>query len=261
MLADTAFALGKTHAVCQDYARVSPDGNRVMVADGCSSSPNTDFGARLLCHMVENPPQGVSLLFFQALYIAQQLGLASRALDSTLLWVERTEQGFTVQVCGDGVVVGRRLDGALETWDIQCPNNAPCYLSYLDDPLRLEAYLNLTEGVRNIRHTGKDIVEWQEKAFHGFQHYHPFLLALPSDQYDLVMILTDGVHSFQRREGTSFLSLPFEEVLTHLLDFKVMTPGFLQRRFNKFLRSWCPNQGWHHNDDLAAGVIYLEQEE
>ena len=47
--ADCAFRIGKTHLVCQDYAAVSTGELAcVLLADGCSGSPETDFGARLL---------------------------------------------------------------------------------------------------------------------------------------------------------------------------------------------------------------------
>ena len=49
--ADAHFSIGKTHRVCEDYARAGllPDGRAfAIVSDGCSSSPDTDFGSRLM---------------------------------------------------------------------------------------------------------------------------------------------------------------------------------------------------------------------
>src|SRR3954469_11076065 len=50
MNADHAFFIGNTHTVCQDYAMsgVTEDGAYAIVCDGCSSSPEVDFGARAL---------------------------------------------------------------------------------------------------------------------------------------------------------------------------------------------------------------------
>ena len=57
MNADSVFNIGATHAVCQDYVIArsgettfgSPNaGPYIILSDGCSSSPDTDMGARLL---------------------------------------------------------------------------------------------------------------------------------------------------------------------------------------------------------------------
>ena len=46
---DCAFRMGRTHLVCQDYAAVAAgEFPCVLLADGCSWSPDTDMGARLL---------------------------------------------------------------------------------------------------------------------------------------------------------------------------------------------------------------------
>lgn len=59
MNADVAFAKGKIHLVCQDYAaaEVTESGVTVLVSDGCSGSPHTDFGARILtqCALINLP--------------------------------------------------------------------------------------------------------------------------------------------------------------------------------------------------------------
>ena len=46
---DCAFRMGRTHLVCQDYAAVAAgEFPCVALSDGCSGSPDTDIGARLL---------------------------------------------------------------------------------------------------------------------------------------------------------------------------------------------------------------------
>ena len=66
MNADSAFRMGSTHAVCQDYAVASawtaaahtdgaapPPRPYIILSDGCSSTPDTDVGARLLVKAAE----------------------------------------------------------------------------------------------------------------------------------------------------------------------------------------------------------------
>ena len=47
---DAFFAIGSTHDICQDYALALNISNRslLIVSDGCSASPSTDIGARIL---------------------------------------------------------------------------------------------------------------------------------------------------------------------------------------------------------------------
>jgi hypothetical protein len=50
MKADSYFEIGSTHQVCQDYALAyaSDDFAYAIMSDGCTSSLNTDIGARLV---------------------------------------------------------------------------------------------------------------------------------------------------------------------------------------------------------------------
>ena len=50
MKADAYFEIGATHLVCQDYALAFANNEYAyaIVSDGCTSSPNTDIGARLI---------------------------------------------------------------------------------------------------------------------------------------------------------------------------------------------------------------------
>lgn len=49
---DAFFTIGKTHTVCQDYAHAGfipgTDQAYAIVSDGCSGSPDTDFGSRFM---------------------------------------------------------------------------------------------------------------------------------------------------------------------------------------------------------------------
>jgi hypothetical protein len=50
MNANHYFSIGKDHAICQDYAisKLINNGGCAILSDGCSSSPSTDIGSRLL---------------------------------------------------------------------------------------------------------------------------------------------------------------------------------------------------------------------
>ncbi|MBM3457554.1 MAG: protein phosphatase 2C domain-containing protein, partial [Armatimonadetes bacterium] len=109
MHADAAFRMGCTHSVCQDYAvalrATAAGGPAILLADGCSSSPDTDVGARLLARATARVLESVATLAPRTLPEAQRsgverahraaadLGLPAGALDATLL----------VLAAGDGV--------------------------------------------------------------------------------------------------------------------------------------------------------------
>src|SRR6185295_18680312 len=90
MNTDAAINIGSTHSVCQDYA-IARNGY-VVLADGCSSSPDTDIGARLLVKALDQrlgTPTDIEELHREsartALGWAAMLGLPDQAVDATLL--------------------------------------------------------------------------------------------------------------------------------------------------------------------------------
>ena len=146
------FALGKTHTVCQDYANnfTSEHGAMILaVSDGCSSSPDTDFGARFIVQaaMTEpnmNPKEIVAV----ANKASNFLCLPASCLDATLLVARALPEGRTPEhpygvavettIWGDGVLFVRFKDGKTQLIDVEFEQNTPAYLSYWLDPNMLE---------------------------------------------------------------------------------------------------------------------------
>lgn len=256
---DAAFAIGEGHRVCEDYAvtGVGAEGPFVVVSDGCSSSPNTDFGARLLATAAARDLARGALCPTRALlaaaHAATTVGLDWRALDTTLL-AARIEGGRAhVTVAGDGVVAAVKRCGSLETWTIRHPTGAPAYLSYHLDAPRLEAYL-ATHDRREVERLapgsrGDVAVSSLRDGPYVWQ------MSLPVQAYRLVALFSDGVSSFHAPSG----SVSTLAVLERLLDFKVMRGAFAQRRLRKFLRKECPERGWRHEDDLAVAALVLSE--
>ena len=54
MNANSAINIGATHSLCEDYVIAQSEGHYVILSDCCSSSPDTDIGARLLVKAAEN---------------------------------------------------------------------------------------------------------------------------------------------------------------------------------------------------------------
>src|ERR1043166_8156900 len=90
MNADATINIGSTHAICQDYAIAR--GRYVVLSDGCSSSPDTDIGARLLVKALDqslSTATNIEELHKESARIAlgwaSMLGLPAQSVDATLL--------------------------------------------------------------------------------------------------------------------------------------------------------------------------------
>lgn len=251
-IADVHFAIGKTHKVCQDYGMADDsvkDFAQVVICDGCSSSEDTDWGARLLARsqILTYSTDFASGVIRQADRWRASLGLAPEALDATLLVVQETVQGDVEAVVrGDGIVVARRRDGRVQHWSVSFTHNAPAYLSYLLSTERLGTYL-AAAGLRLINGLEPNLADPGDSVRQRFSRA----------EYDMVLIMSDGAESFQKRQGTCFVSVPLEDVIAQVMDFKIVGPGFIKRRMGRFLTKFCPENGWHHNDDFTvAGIAF-----
>lgn len=121
MSTDKFFTIGKTHNVCQDYA-LSGEHNGIsyaIVSDGCSSSPDTDFGARFLAKSCEQQIlRGHNFngerIIYEASGIARQIGLPETCLDATLICaIKDNNDAIKIYMHGDGVILGKYCDGSI----------------------------------------------------------------------------------------------------------------------------------------------------
>lgn len=276
--ADAFFSIGKTHMVCQDYAKAGLQHGfpYALVSDGCSSSPNTDIGARLLTSTAAFNMRwitaGVCSFEEQEPYIlqaAQQalwpLGLDLKSLDATLVaaYWSPEEEGIRVSMRGDGVVVARDREGHWGFWTVDHERNAPRYMSYDLDPQRLERYKQkFGDKCQSTPYSSSN--GWAPAGSLPYQG-HPPDWFFEAEFFDLVMVLSDGVHTFQRvvDTGTSrtLVDVPVKKVIEQLLQIKGTKGKFLQRRCHKFLNTFCPLNGWQHADDFSAAAIWMGEPE
>jgi hypothetical protein len=245
VVADAIFAMGKTHTICQDYAY--SDGENVSLSDGCSSSPDTDFGARFLCRM----GHGALRLNFPWLPL--------EAFDATLLSASVIDENFYVQAFGDGVVIARRRDGSWVANVIEFPSGAPLYMSYGVDQRRLDRYCaEFGAEKRMITYWSATVKsEMPIAALTKTGGIQPYEILYPIAEYDLVLLASDGVLSFQKPNGSatsrSFVDVSLPEILPELLP-RDLNGEFLKRRIKRFLAEKV-KLGWHHSDDVAFAAV------
>lgn len=285
MESDFYFRMGSTHAVCQDYAVAGESGDMTyaMLADGCSGkhipgepgSPYTDFGARFLVQcsrrylgemMDERFP--ATAIAHDARAIAHQARLPGVALDATLLTAVASTQGrIATYQTGDGVIAYKMRDGTLRYVSLEFGNGMPYYLSYLLSPARRAALFHPTpESGASNEAAGKVIVtegirtadgQWdrsQTEATFDESSVPERKMMFTREEVELLLLFSDGVSSFQLKNGTL---IPLEQVLDQLFDIKGFKGQFLTRRCNWFLQKFCPEKGWAHSDDFSVAGIYL----
>ena len=111
MHADDFFTIGNSHVICDDYATSRADGPlRAVVSDGCSGSPNTDCGSRILANLALRNPNWSSQ---EAGDVRRQRFLPVDSLDATLLIAEVDSSYITVSAYGDGVIAAQGKDGVI----------------------------------------------------------------------------------------------------------------------------------------------------
>lgn len=274
MIADSAFAIGKRHEVCQDYARAETGGKwtRAWVSDGCSSSPDSDVGARLLVLSAERvlePALGRSLNdpktscpddigtwgIQEAGMTAGFLDLRSEVLDATLLYAVCDGERVCLSAFGDGVMFLRWVGGATRCLDIELTHGYPDYLSYRLDKTRRDKY-DATMKTAKGRKVIRGHVDLEELEPH--QAYAEMYELVQGDaRLELAAVMSDGVRSFYRKtENGASEPIPLDEVLKDLLDFKLHSGRFVQRRLNRFLKD-ATAKGWEHHDDIAIAAIHF----
>ena len=294
MKIDSAFQIGKTHDICQDFALTSRNDSPLtytVVSDGCSSSLDTDIGSRILAcsttqqleHIVHqtdnlnsfNPEVGI----VQACHVCDALNLSSRAADATLLIAAVINGRTQIRVLGDGTIAIGTKDGEIVVIDFAYPGGYPFYMSYLPQCSKEfsnwdSKYSQCDITVSIIKKDGIDKFD----SFTGDNDFFtnsadkPSLLILGStydkritigdyfDKVQWVALMSDGIHSFYEAKnlGTSIVNddIDYIDVIQEVLNFKNFNGKFMQRRLNRFLK-FCAKNNWYHADDISFGTIYF----
>lgn len=267
---------GNSHSICQDYALVGDTWG--VLADGCSSSPYTEFGAQLLCQTFKGYKESDIDFYFRdvdignyvwqkAYHFTKFLDISPFCLDATLVWLEGNEKndGIWTHIIGDGIVFVHSLHS--NRWMIKYikhPLEAPKYLNYQLSKERQQLYRD-KYGLDMERHlysiypnpTGdyevryqcqNNIEEYDTVQFynHGFSPCTDFF---SFRDYDFVGIASDGLTSFLTKDHTS-ISLP-EVFEPFLFPLKKSTGKFVERRGNRFFNETIQQLEWSHYDDIS----------
>lgn len=285
MNADSAFQIGSTHVVCQDYAVAgecadgtcvdgahapsasAPCRPYVILSDGCSSSPDTDVGARLLVKAAERllresgvqPAEDVAGLHAEAARLAlswaELLGLRPQAVDATLLTAHLDDEQLIVGCSGDGVVCLQTTGGAFDAYVVSYPEGYPVYPAYAHQPARMQTLADNGRARKEVtRLRAASIEERLRPARVRDGGGLTEVFVVPAADYKFAALLSDGVHSFLHAGRAE--AVPLESVLPELVSFKNTRGAFVGRRMRGFLKD-CGRMGWRHGDDLSLAALHL----
>ena len=260
MESDCMYAIGQSHQVCQDYASVGPE--FAMISDGCSSSPDTDLGARYLASAAALWFQVHGTHHFDPRWVvtraseaASWLGSSPCSLDATLLVAHRRDaRSIVLTAAGDGVLAMRDTAGVLTTYHID-DGGAPAYLSYLVDSRRMAAYAaaGYDRRIVSICRDGSLVAQVPLRLSRDFI----LRLHLATRGIEALFLFSDGVSSFATKRGDAVAD---HEVIAELCAIKGYRGAFVQRRMRRFLNKTCPSRGWNHHDDVAMAALYVGED-
>lgn len=268
---DSAFTIGNSHIVCEDYAVTSndEDGHYMVLCDGCSSSEMTDVGVRLLAHSALVSLKKHDLFdkmksenyLSDVLYNIKLLSkdevfkdLPDTAYDATLLLLKYAEGKAQVLIFGDGVLVYKKKNEEHRVIVNKIyPNGYPRYLSYRIDRYRELEFLKKEPLFElHINHVYPNRCnEFKYAKTNETEYYR--LIKDVNDDIEWIAVMSDGVHSFRDEKKKE---IDYIEIVKHLTDFKNFTGEFVKRRLNKF-KKMCVKEQWTHYDDVSIAAMYL----
>ncbi|HRD66073.1 MAG TPA: protein phosphatase 2C domain-containing protein [Candidatus Competibacter sp.] len=247
---DSYYTIGKLHLYCEDYVYQGWEPfPYAILADGCSASPNSDIGARLLVLNARRVlPQfalavgdkarrdalhwrlGRRIVRYAARQV-RELGLSPEVLDATLLVAWSDGATVHVHLYGDGCIATRQSDGGVAAIRVEYAENAPYYLSYLldsercalyreavGDPSMVQTVTYLNEAGASARRERCDV---------------PTVFDFSLASFSTVAVATDGLDSFLNVETGERVDLL--EIARAVLDFSDCQGAFVKNRLQKML--------------------------
>ncbi len=270
--ADSYYYMGKTHHYCQDYSIHCTQTKSylnhpfVAISDGCSSSKDTDIGARLLLKTIYNNSlfsfdRGLYDSFSIAKSIAETMFLDSTCLDATILFAELTNPTCgTIGCSGDGFVIKINRNNDIEITEITFPSGAPYYLNYVFNEERKQLFIDHFSLKRLIKKyvISNGIVSQPiiTKDTDGTIYYDSFTVK----DYKYICVSSDGLAAFMEKisNDTFIYNSPLQptDVIKQIIAFKNANGEFVKRRLLSFKKT-CDSTNWLNEDDVSVGALYL----
>jgi hypothetical protein len=264
MNANSTFSIGKDHIVCEDYALTgqAPTVTYAIVSDGCSASPDVDFGARCLAMSAKRElrlnPDILGFSGKAAVANAQRAVdvfpyLSPQFLDATLLVaaVNSATNHLCVYMWGDGVMVHKKQNDEFVSVHVSLSSGAPDYLSYHLDPMRKQAYDKLEDNVKEVTIWDGDKIDRSRTG--DYKPFDPFIYDTTMKAGETIAVISDGINSFRKSDNSAMSWL---DLLDEFTGFKTTEGEFVLRRIAAFKRK-CLKEGTTHSDDISIAAIVI----
>jgi hypothetical protein len=260
MNTNSTFTIGKDHIVCEDYAIADKflTMGYAIVCDGCSASPEVDFGARVMAMSAKRTLQKygteMDANLFGEMTISNAFkvyevfpSLHDQALDATLLVAMVKDNKLTAYMYGDGVLIHRNKTG-ISTVHISLSSGAPDYLAYHLDPLRKKAYDSVADNKKQVACTvNGHTIQVNAKPL------EPYVMSCDVNEGDVIAVISDGINSFRKSDSTP---IPWTDLIDEFTGFKTFEGEFVLRRISAFKRK-CLKEGITHSDDISIAAIHV----
>lgn len=289
---DSHFEIGNGHTYCQDYAVHGSLGDYRwgIVCDGCSGSPYTDVGARLIArkadaiirgHIMRDNHAALDLclegniqLFLDSIMldicgigcknIVKSLSLPDTSLDTTL-WVvlckkivnDNGEEKYCFYVVGygDGQVIIQDYSLDISISYVSYQSGAPFYPTYYFNPEREKLYTtNCGTSCKHglLIYKENKVIQTEQDEFYRI----PFFTVLKDVRS--VTVASDGFRTYGLKPEQQEDCLRWAS--TRLVDFKSYEGVFVQRRMKALARKDAKETIGHFDDIAAASVLVVEAE-
>jgi hypothetical protein len=294
MNADSYFEIGHSHKVCEDYALsgVQDDLAYAIVSDGCSSSKNSDVGARLLAHIsrdallylhrrkliydpyfLENSLKATleELIIKKCLEVKDTLRFPCDIFDATILIAAVVGDVWKRKILfswGDGYFIIKRLSGAVDVIALSYESNAPYYLSYELSQDKHDAYaaeygsMPLHKSINRVSVNGVVNLVGVDVTPTVMQRSY-FSVMGERVEVTQVIVSSDGIGTYEDDPrvrpptGTELRKYTALDVIPQIVSYKNPVGEFVTRRMNR-LKKEHADAHVIHQDDISCAAITIE---
>lgn len=285
MNTDAYYEIGSSHQVCEDYALsgIYEGMAYTVVSDGCSSSKNSDVGARLLAHIAKGVlcylknrnligghdfyPLFQEFTIKKCLEVKHSLGLPLSVFDATLLVSISLDGNLICYGWGDGYFIFVDKDDRKVIMEPKYESGAPYYLSYeMNDERRrayTEQYGDSTVTVNTYEITPEGQSSVLKKEVYSSTYNRPIGVEYFGSGFKSVTAASDGIDTYEDNpkceppEGSSgHKKYSAIDMIPSIVGYKGIAGEFVVRRMQR-IKNDMTKINRVHFDDISCATIIL----